>query len=85
MTGNCWRKYAERKKDEVPFLNAEREARASIVSSIQNAAARIRRESSGGSPSFAILRPACDRKAVEAIRQAVGPDAHAELVQGDEW
>lgn len=75
-----------RKKDDVPILNDEREARfASIVSSMQSAASGIRRESSGGSPNFAILRPSCGRKTVEAIRQAVGPDARAELVQGDEW
>ena len=75
-----------RKKDEEASLKSEREARfASIVSSIQSAADGIRRESSGGRSNFAILRPSCDRKTVEAIRQAVGPDARAELVQGDEW
>lgn len=75
-----------RKKDERASLKSEREARfASIVSSIQSAAVEIRRESSGGRPNFAILRPSCGRKTVEAIRQAVGPDARAELVQGDEW
>jgi hypothetical protein len=75
-----------RKKDEEESLKSEREARyASIVSSIQSAAAEIRRESSGGRPNFAILRPSCGRKTVEAIRQTVGPDARAELVQGDEW
>lgn len=54
-----------------------------IVSNILGIAAKIDARSNRGRPSFAMLPAGTPKEVVDKVRDAVGPDAKVELVQGN--